>query len=572
MEFRCDQLADLEAEIASSVSTIANPVARRQLALAMVIAAVCAVLLQAPHLFFGRAHVNLDFTLHYNYAREYAAAIVGGDWWPRWAFNAQQGLGEPGPLYYAPLYYLLSGAVARLTGNVWIAMQMVEVLSALVVGLSVYALARHYAPHRYALAAVPLAIFAPMLCLLHLGFNGYPWASAIAPLAVLQWALLRPGAEARLVNIPAILALAATVAVHTVTGLMAVVMTGSLGLYGLYKWYRGGFDPRALFAPVVTVALGLLLSAAYLYPAYTLQHLVDSGVWRRNYTPFDAFSLSTITAWRFGMRWFAFQWPISLILLSLSGVALWQLRAHLSARWGASAAIIVGVCAFFSLEISYPLWLIDTPLRNVQFPHRFMTILSPLAAVLVAVALANSGKGSRIGRMLLMVLALGSLGMGGLVIAKAAISDGRVIDTREQDFAPYNGLDEYRTGPSRAAGAKIPDFFWHFECHAAGARCTDGVRRGRGMLWGVIAAKPARLTLPVFQFPGWQVQINGATVAAAVDPRTGLIAVDLPQGSNSVAITWVPLREERIGLFASLVAALILTTAFVSQLWRRRRG
>jgi hypothetical protein len=572
VEFRCDQLADLEAEIASSVSTIANPVARRQLALAMVIAAVCAVLLQAPHLFFGRAHVNLDFTLHYNYAREYAAAIVGGDWWPRWAFNAQQGLGEPGPLYYAPLYYLLSGAVARLTGNVWIAMQMVEVLSALVVGLSVYALARHYAPHRYALAAVPLAIFAPMLCLLHLGFNGYPWASAIAPLAVLQWALLRPGAEARLVNIPAILALAATVAVHTVTGLMAVVMTGSLGLYGLYKWYRGGFDPRALFAPVVTVALGLLLSAAYLYPAYTLQHLVDSGVWRRNYTPFDAFSLSTITAWRFGMRWFAFQWPISLILLSLSGVALWQLRAHLSARWCTSAAFIVGVCAFLSLELSYPLWLIDTPLRNVQFPHRFMTILSPLAAVLVAVALARAGKQSRIGQGLLILLSLGSVGMGGLVIAKAAVSDGRVIDTREQAFAPYNGLDEYRTGPSRAAGPKVPVFSWQDQCKAAGANCTDGTHIVKGMSWTVTVAQPVQLTLPIFQFPGWQVQINGAAVAAAADARTGLIAVDVSRGENRIAVKWVPLREERIGLIASLLASLILAAAFAFQLWRKRRG
>jgi hypothetical protein len=572
VEFRCDQLADLEAEIASSVSTIDNPVTRRELAIAAVIAAVCAILLQAPHLFFGRAHVNLDFTLHYNYAREYAAAIVGGDWWPRWAFNAQQGLGEPGPLYYAPLYYLLSGAVARLTGNVWIAMQMVEVLSTLVVGLSVYALARHYAPHRYALAAVPLAIFAPMLCLLHLGFNGYPWASAIAPLAVLQWALLRPGAEARLVNIPAILALAATVAMHTVTGLMVVVMTGSLGLYGLYKWYRGGLDPRALFAPVVTVALGLLLSAAYLYPAYTLQHLVDSGVWRRNYTPFDAFSLSTITAWRFGMRWFAFQWPISLILLSLSGVALWQLRAHLSARWCASAAIIVGVCAFLSLELSYPLWLIDTPLRNVQFPHRFMTILSPLAAVLVAVALARAGKQSWIGQGLLLLLSLGSVGMGGLVIAKAAVSDGRVIDTREQAFAPYNGLDEYRTGPSRAAGPKVPVFSWQDQCKAAGANCTDGTRIVKGMSWTVTVAQPVRLTLPIFQFPGWQVQINGAAVAAAADARTGLIAVDVSRGENRIAVKWVPLREERIGLIASLLASLILATAFAFQLWRKRRG
>ncbi len=562
----------MAAEIAAKTSAAVNHAGVREVALAAALACLCAVLLQAPHLFFGRAHVNLDFTLHYNYAREYAAAIAVGDWWPRWAYNAQGGLGEPGPLYYAPLYYLLTGAVARLTGNVWVAMQGVEIAAAIVLGLSVHALARRYASAKYALGAIPLAIFAPMLCLLHLGFNGYPWASAIAPLAVLQWALLRREADARLVNIPAVLALAATIAMHTVTGLMAVVMTGSLMLYGLYQWRGGSFDHRALLSPIITVVLGLLLSAVYLYPAYTLQYLVDASVWRRNYTPFDAFSLSTITAWRFGMRWFAFQWPISLILLAISGLALWQLRQAARERWFAHAAIIVTVCAFLSLELSYPLWLIDSPLRNVQFPHRFMTILSPLAAVLAVVALAAPRRGGRAGWTLLMMLSLGSVAMGGLVIVKAALSDGRMIDTREQGFAAYHGLDEYRTGPSRAAGPTVAKFSWQAECKTVGATCGQGERTRRGMRWVVQTPQAVRLTLPLFQFPAWQLRVNGAVVPAVVDAATGLMAVDMPQGKNSVTVNWVALHEENIGLIASLIATLILAAAFAVQLWRRRLG
>ena len=544
----------------------------RDFALAILLALGCGLLLQVPHLVLARVHVNLDFTLHYNYAREYAAAMAAGDWWPRWAYNAQGGLGEPGPLYYAPLYYLLTGAAAQLTGNVWAAMQAVEVAAAAVLGLSVYAIARSRAPRRYALAAIPLAVLAPMLCLLHLGFNGYPWASAMAPLAVLQWALLRETVETRLINIPAILALAATIAMHTVTGLMAVVMTGSLVLYGLLWWRQRQFDRALLLAPLITVALGLCLSMAYLYPAYLLQHLVDAKVWRQNYTPFNAFSLSTITAWRFGMRWFAFQWPISLVLIAVSAAALWQLRAESQQRWFASMAIILSVCAFLSVELSYPLWLIDSPLRNVQFPHRFMTILSPLAAVLLVVALGPRGQGGRLMRAILVALGLASLAMGLFVVGKAALSDGRVIDTREQRFATYAGLDEYRTGPSRAAGRRVAVYDWQAACTSLGAACSIGERAGRGMRWTVNTPAPVRLILPIFDFPAWQLRVNGAVSQKQVDQATGLIAVAVPQGNSRISVSWHPLREERIGLILSLVAALILAAAFALQRWARRAG
>ena len=90
------------------------------------------------------------------------------------------------------------------------------------------------------------------------------------------------------------------------------------------------------------------------------------------------------------------------------------------------------------------------------------------------------------------------------------------------------------------------------------------------MRWVVKTPEAVRLTLPLFQFPTWQLRVNGAVVPAVVNTATGLIVVDVPQGKNSVTVNWMALHEERIGMIASLVATLILAAAFAVQLWRRR--
>lgn len=550
----------------------ARPAIRLHL-IALLLALSCGVLVQAPHLFLHRAFVNLDFTVHYNYARETFVAMQAGDFWPHYAFQAQDGLGEPGLLYYAPLYYMLTWALAQATGTVWTAMQGVEVLSAGALGYFSWRLAAGWGDPRRALAAVPLAVLAPMGCLLHLSFNGYPWASALGPLAMLTWATLRPEAQGRVLNLSAILALALTVATHTVTGLMAVILLGALGLAELLRGRLAALRTASLWAPALTGAAGLLLSAAYLLPGYGSQDLIDASVWRQNYTPYNAFSLSTVTAWVFGVRWFAFQWPVSLVAFALAALPLalaWRTLGDPAGRWfRAGVACAVGVILFLATELSYPLWLIDSPLRNIQFPHRLITVLVPLGAALVPIGWERCRV--RAPRAVLAAVALASVGLGGLVVAKAAISDGAVIDVAERTFLPYPGLAEYSTRAALDRGNRANAFDFRAECAQAGVTCSEGLRQGRGMVWHLSSPRPARLRLPVYCFPAWSLGVNGAPAAARCDDRLGLVEVAVPAGSAQVALQWQDLPLQRLGKGISAAVALLLVVAALAMRFRDQR-
>jgi hypothetical protein len=517
--------------------------------------------------------VNLDFTVHYNYAREYVASMQAGDPWPRWAFLAQEGNGEPGLLYYSPLYYMATWLFFQLTHNVWLAMQCVEIAAAGVLGYFAWLLSAQWHARRWAVAAIPLAVLSPMLCLMHLGFNGYPWACAIAPLGALVWALLRPAARDRPINIPAIVALAATVMTHTVTGLMAVIAVAALPAAVLFEHWTAGqrglvlLRRAGVWAPIVTICGGLLLSAVYLLPAFASQDLIDAAVWRENYTPFDAFSLPTVTAWLFGMRWFAFQWPVSLVAIAMSAIAVVAIPRSASGAdelWFVPRALVLlALVAFLSTELSYPLWLFDTPLRNVQFPHRFISILVPLAAVLTAVCLARTER--RWVRGALALLALATIAMSAAIIAKAALRDGERLDISETRFDPYPGLDEYRTADAAARGIKDNSFRFGAECAARGVRCSAGERRGRSMRWTVVADHAARLRLPVYCFPAWAVTVDGITQPSSCDRDTALVSVRIPRGASQVAVAWRMLPLEKAGLTLSLLAALALAIARLLQ-------
>jgi hypothetical protein len=216
-----------------------------------------------------------------------------------------------------------------------------------------------------------------------------------------------------------------------------------------------------------------------------------------------------------------------------------------------------------STELSYPLWLLDTPLRNVQFPHRFISILVPLVAVLTSVCLARTKRPAV--RWTLALLALATIGMSAVIVGKAALRDGEKLDIAETTFAPYPGLDEYRTAFAAARGIAGDAFRFTAECEAKAVRCSSGQRHGRAMRWTFFASRAGPLRLPVHCFPAWTVTVDGVSQPPACDEETALILVRIPQGTSQVAVEWRMLPLEKLGLVLSLLTALALSIVALLQ-------
>ncbi|MEM8798473.1 MAG: hypothetical protein AAGF15_00190 [Pseudomonadota bacterium] len=542
-----------------------------------------AIVAHVPHLVFARVDSNLDFLVHYRWSMEMVEAWGVGDFYPRWMAYANGGLGEPALLFYSPLYYWATALVRQIVSNTFTAMQIVEIFASFWLGLFVAKTVSIWATPRLGRIAGLSAIIAPMTLLLHHGFNGFPWAVAMAPAAMLIYAVMRPKAPSLWVNPLATISIALLVITHTVTALLALMVV-SFHVFGAVS--RSQMDrpnrltigplainPRPWVAWLCAVVLGLGLSGFYLIPAMGSLDMISAGVWTNKYVPWDAFAFSTFSWAANGMRWFAFQWPIPVALLLLVVGAAIALSRSKPADRGAGdhafspaiALIAMALAAlFFASELSYPLWLFDTPLRKVQFPFRFMTLLTPIALILAAYAWVRlAPKREHLGLVIVALPIALHAAMGIAILSKNALMDGTPLASREDQLIPYKGLGEYLPPESgwrdyRDSGG------WQGECARQRLSCSPRRRIKSG--WELAFTSPTQqpIILPFFAFPALEVAMNGETVPLTKDRQSGLIRLEAPQGAQSVSISWAGVALERLAPWISLFSFFLLLLAMIS--------
>jgi hypothetical protein len=88
---------------------------------------------------------------------------------------------------------------------------------------------------------------------------------------------------------------------------------------------------------------------------------------------------------------------------------------------------------------------------------------------------------------------------------------------------------------------------------------TDEVR--------VVAQEPVTVQFYTYQYPGWQVRINGRLLPHRAEPPYGLITVDVPPGEHTLLLRMGSTIPRRLG---AVVSGLALATIAVLYLWTPR--
>jgi hypothetical protein len=142
----------------------------------------------------------------------------------------------------------------------------------------------------------------------------------------------------------------------------------------------------------------------------------------------------------------------------------------------------------------------------------------------------------------------------------------------EQDrLQPYGSYGEYRVVGQRdgardyAKGGAFVE-----ECRRISATCREEEARGSGRAWTMEVRRPAKVRLPVLSFPAWEVRLDGAPVERLVEESTGLIAVELPPGEHTVAVNWMRLPQEIVGVWLSVISLTILILLSARRAFARR--
>ena len=578
---------------------------------ALLLAGAC--LLAITPFFWWGSPSGHDFEFHM-----FSWMEVLGQWkhaivYPRWAALANWGYGEARFLFYPPASWTLGAALGATLpwGMVpgaycWIALTLAgaamyrlarewlkapdALFAAVFYALNPYHLLIVYWRSAYAelLAAALLPLL--MLCLLALKGRGFSRAvsnakSIAASAAEANYSLsrqhrFRPAlwlslllAAAWLTNAPA------AVMIHYSTAGLALLLAAREATlnrsWGPHVW-------RPLTGTALAMLLGAGLASFYLLPAIHEQGWINlSQVMSPGVRPQDNFLFTTIpdpdhnrfnllvsivalaetVVLAFAM-WFSRRAPKKHVGTAAPGcpvarsatpAAVPQRPWMLLSVWGVGSAILM-------LSVSNLLWQHLPKLRFVQLPFRWLLCMNAALAILLTIAAQRWTS-----RLLASAVLLAALILAGYRIQPPwwdTADDIREMSDALADGTGYEGTDEYVP-----AGADA------YELNKNLPRISDdtGAPVPIEMLaWAptekhftVHAAAPENLNVRLFNYPAWQVVVNGKPTETRTTDVTGLIVIPVAAGDNDVRIRFRRTLDRVAGNVVSLISLAVLVVAWI---------
>ena len=527
------------------------------------------VLLMAPALIAPGATVHGDFYVYVRWQAHFAEAFVGGEVYPRWLPDLNQGFGSPAFFIYPPLGQWMGVITERLLPGVgaaglrlMIALTFALTLSGLgtfawlrltgvaITGALVGAFAWLLLPYHAYLDLYQRGAFAELVAM-----SALPWgmffAHAVQQGRFLGWAGLTISLSALLyANAPTAL----------VGGPFLCLYSGFLAERG--KWLRHW----ALVGSAGLVALAL--AGAWLGPALTHVALVNHKILFNDvYQPSNYLIFSSSPWPNQGVRIAA-----TLIFLLHAGIFALVL---ISGGSGRGRRVLIGAMLLLFLvmtEVSRPFWAPDMPWSKIQFAWRLLGLQTLLLAGLIGMAW-QSASGNRRARMsavfrwLLPALLL--IDMVLLAALVRHVSQRPAWPTREVS-APRAEVREYWLGDvdvlARDFGARDT-----YDMGKGSAEIGPLDRRGRLLRFEVKARDPALIAVRQFCYTGWIVRTDSGIWQPAVcqSAAGGWLTVAVPPGLHQIELRMPQLSAESRGILLSWVGLGLLLAGVIADTVRR---
>ena len=490
---------------------------------------------------------------------------------PRWAAGSYWGYGEARFLFYPPASWMLGAALGVVLpwklvpgAYCWIALTFAA--------MAMYRLARQWLPPSDALFAAVFYALNPYLLLVIYWRSAYAemLAAALLPLLLLcLWRLDRPGilptlglsvtlAAAWLTNIPA------AVMIHYSAVALALFLAAS-------RRFQSPRPSRLLFRTALAIFVGACLASFYLLPAIYERSWVNiSQVMSPGVRPQDNF-LFTHLADPDHNR---FNLLISIVtiaeILVLAGAVCGLTRARMLRAAtlstgaehfpvGETPWILLsfwasgGVLLMFSITNLF--WRNLPNLRFVQLPFRWLLCVNVALALLVAMAAKRWPW-----RLLASVFLLGVLLIAGKQIQLPwwdTAADLTDMNRAVMEGEGYDGTDEYV--PAHADPSELNKNLPQVS-DGAGNRVQSKI-----LLWGptekrftLHVVEAENLTVRLFNYPAWEVVVNGKPTATRTMEVTGLLVIPVPAGDDDVRIFFRRTIDRAIGGVVSLITFLVV--------------
>jgi hypothetical protein len=533
-----------------------------------------------------RMPVTHDMYLHFDQMRDFHQGLAAGEIYPRWEEDTNYGFGAPTTCFYPPGVYYLTSALYPWFRNWLRVLLAAHLLMMFASAAAMYWLARRSMSRMAAAVAMAAYIILPY----HLADQYH--REAIAELLAFIWMPLMVGFADELLEAPAPRSEFRHLA-------RSALLAAGLGVaYGAFLWSH---PPTAyqftlvfvLLIPILAamrqnwrgllwigggLALGLGLSAAYLYPAaveaHFIRHEVLQDIWpyhdtylfmRAEYTRrYPHFFDLLDSTWWLGVLGSI---PTALAFLALTpkekvSGPRGRLRSNV-AFWVALSCF----ASFMMLRQSEWFGNLIPKLDTGVFSWRMLAIPT-LAAALLAGAAAQAALDAKRAREVIRSLVF--------VILVVAVLTGGALLSIFRVVAPVNAFPAFqpaevhlnyaiipRTAP--ASTDELPDME---RAEIRGAAASVNIAEWMPQHRVVDAQTPQAdpVLIRTFNYPGWTAALDGRPASIDTDNKTGAIIVNVPAGKHVIVLDFLDTPARRLGVWITLGTLLATLTVVAAGL------
>ena len=528
------------------------------------VAAVCFAVI-IPAILWGIPS-NLDLTNHFRFAIPFYDSIAAGDFYPGWLAESNAGYGDPSFRFYPPAFYYLLAASRFLIGNWYGATLVTFVVVSIVGGLGMYFWARSFMPAATASWAAAFYALAPYhVNQLYQAAMLAEWAgSAVLPFVFGFVDRVCERGKPR-----DIAGLALTYGLLLFTHLpLALIGSIALLVYALVRLEGPGKFLKLAKLACGSV-LGLSLSSVYWVTMFSEVSWIagSRGDGSTNDVGYN-FVLSSLSPDNLSVWWMNILTLMTLLLCAPAIVFFFRVTAP-SRRMVRPIIILTASALFMALPLSWPIWRVLRPLQEVQFPWRWLAVVSMGASLVAAAALPHvmdaALKLDRAKRMLVfgaMVISVAftfSHSVREALYFSSTRFESMVTDVRGTPSLSYWLPVWAHANPRKMAG----------DVEVAGREVTVTNWQPEHRSFSVAAGPATEARVKTFYYPHWVAKSNAGILPTRPD-TDGALLISLRPNATSVNLDFREPAKTKFSTTASLSGLIIIGALFVPFRWRRR--